>query len=162
MAHTETMMRTQQRREAIAKDQASGYNLKSAPPNDRSMSIVRYAEGWIRCDTDNDGVAELIHVHMLGNAHTLVQWERTDETPLACFTPYREPGRIIGSSQADMVMDLQRIESRVMRAVLDSLGQSRCSRGLPWWFWAGQHAGCAADGNRINHPRRPGGCGDRS
>ncbi len=128
MRHTETMMRTQQRREAIAKDQASGYNLKSAPPNDRSMSIVRYAEGWIRCDTDNDGVAELIHVHMLGNAHTLVQWERTDETPLACFTPYREPGRIIGSSQADMVMDLQRIESRVMRAVLDSLGQSMFPR----------------------------------
>jgi hypothetical protein len=57
-----------------------------------------------------------------------VQWERCDEIPLSCFTPYREPGRVIGSSQADMVMDLQRIESRVMRAVLDSLGQSMFPR----------------------------------
>jgi len=90
--------------------------------------LVRYVEGWIRCDTDGDNRAELIHVHMLGNATSLVQWERCDEIPLACFTPYREPGRIIGSSQADMVMDLQRVESRVMRAVLDSLGQAMFPR----------------------------------
>ena len=128
MAHTDSMLRPQQRREAIARNEATGYNIKSAPPGDRSMSVVRYCEGWIRCDTDNDGKAELIHVHMLGNATTLVQWERVDEIPLACFTPYREPGRVIGSSQADMVMDLQRVETRVMRAILDSLGQSMFPR----------------------------------
>jgi hypothetical protein len=128
LAHQDAMMRPQQRRETIARNQAQGYNIKSAPPNDRSMAIVRYAEGWIRTDTDGDNRAELIHVHMLGDAQTLVQWDRVDEIPLACFTPYREPGRIIGSSQADMVMDLQRIESRVMRAVLDSLGQSMFPR----------------------------------
>ena len=128
LAHRDAMIRPQQRREAIARDETSGYNIKSAPPNDKSMTIVRYAEGWIRVDADNDNRAELIHVHMLGNAQVLVQWERCDEIPLACFTPYREPGRIIGSSQADMVMDLQRVESRVMRAVLDSLGQSMFPR----------------------------------
>jgi hypothetical protein len=128
LAHRDAMLRPQQRREAIARNQAAGYNLKGAPPNDRSMAIVRYVEGWIRTDTDGDNRAELIHVHMLGDAQNLVQWERVDEIPLACFTPYREPGRIIGSSQADMVMDLQRIESRVMRAVLDSLGQSMFPR----------------------------------
>ena len=128
LAHADTMMRPQQRREAIARDQATGYNLKSSPPNDRSMALVRYAEGWIRCDADNDHKAELLHVHMLGNATELVQWERTDEIPLACFTPYREPTRVIGSSQADMVMDLQRTESRVMRAMLDSLAQSMFPR----------------------------------
>jgi hypothetical protein len=128
LAHRDSMMRTRQRQEIIARDYAQGYNIKGAPPNDRSMGIVRYAEGWIRCDTDGDNRAELIHVHMLGDASTLVQWERCDEIPLACFTPYREPGRIIGSSQADMVMDLQRVESRVMRAVLDSLGQAMFPR----------------------------------
>ena len=128
MAHCDTMMRPQQRREIIARDPAQGYNIRPSPPNDRSMAIVRYAEGWIRVDADNDNRAELVHVHMLGNATTLIQWERCDETPLACFTPYREPGRIIGSSQADMVMDLQRVESRVMRAVLDSLGQAMFPR----------------------------------
>ena len=128
LAHRDTMMQARQRQQIIARDASQGYNIKGAPPNDKSMAIVRYAEGWIRCDTDGDNRAELIHVHMLGNATTLVQWERCDEIPLACFTPYREPGRVVGSSQADMVMDLQRIESRVMRAVLDSLGQSMFPR----------------------------------
>jgi hypothetical protein len=117
-----------QRQEAIARSAAAGYNLAGAPPNDKSQQLVRYAEGWIRCDTDGDNRSELIHVHLLGNATTLIQWERVDEIPLACMTPYREPGRVIGSSQADMVMDLQRVESRVMRGVLDSLGQSMFPR----------------------------------
>jgi len=128
LAHRDGEMRARQRTQAIARNASQGYNLKGAPPGDKSMALVRYAEGWIRADTDGDNRAELIHVHMLGNATTLVQWERVDEIPLACFTPYREPGRVVGSSQADMVMDLQRIESRVMRAVLDSLGQAMFPR----------------------------------
>lgn len=128
MAHTDAGTRLNQRREAIARNQAAGSNIKQSAPDDKSMANVRYAEGWIRVDADNDGKAELIHVHLLGQSATLVQWERCDEIPLACFTPYREPGRIIGSSQADMVMDLQRTESRVMRATLDSLGQSMFPR----------------------------------
>ena len=102
--------------------------MKPGPPDDKSMQYVRYVEGWIRCDTDNDHKAELLHTHSLGNGAKLIQWERCDEIPLACFTPYREPGRVIGSSQADMVMDLQRVESRVMRATLDSLGQAMFPR----------------------------------
>jgi hypothetical protein len=120
---------SRQRQEIISRSRAQGQNISNAnPPGDRSMAMVRYCEGWIRCDADGDHRAELIHVHMLGNAQRLIQWERTDETPLACFTPYREPGRVIGQSQADMVMDLQRIESRVMRSVLDSLSQSMFPR----------------------------------
>jgi hypothetical protein len=119
---------TRARTEAIARNAGQGQNLRGAPPTDRSMAAVRYAEGWIRCDTDGDNKAELIHVHLLGQSNKLVQWERTDEIPFSCFVPYREPGSLIGMSQADMVMDLQRIESRVMRAVLDSLGQSMFPR----------------------------------
>ena len=124
-------MNARQRQQYIARDRAQGQSIQSAPPpGDKSMTPVRYVEGWIRCDTDGDHRSELIHVHLLGNATTLVKWERTDETPLACFTAYREPGRVIGQSQADMVMDLQRTESRVMRGVLDSLGQSMFPRTM--------------------------------
>ena len=129
MAHAAMIMLPQQRMELIARNNAQGYSIgTSNPPGDRSMAKVRYVEGWIRVDADNDNRAELVHVHMLGDATTLIQWERCDEIPLACFTPYREPGRVIGSSQADMVMDLQRVECRVMRAVLDSLGQAMFPR----------------------------------
>jgi hypothetical protein len=128
LRHGDHMMSPRQRREVISRDQAQGHNIRGAPPSDKAMGNVLYAEGWIRCDADNDHRAELLHVHLLGSSHELVQWERTDEIPLSCFTPYREPGRVIGLSQADMVMDLQRVESRVMRATLDSLGQSMYPR----------------------------------
>ena len=128
LTNQDTMLRPRQRTEMIARDASSGYNMKPGPPDDKSMGYVRYVEGWIRCDADNDHKAELLHTHSLGNGAKLIQWERCDEIPLACFTPYREPGRVIGSSQADMVMDLQRLQSRVMRATLDSLGQSMFPR----------------------------------
>ena len=116
------------RTEMVARDPLSGYNMRGGPPNDKSMAMVRYTEGWIRCDADNDNMAELLHVHCVGDSVKMIQWERCDEIPLACFTPYREPGRVIGMSQADMVMDLQRLQSRVMRATLDALGQSMFPR----------------------------------
>jgi len=118
-----------QRREAVARDRASGQNIRAPnAANDPSMMMVRYVEGWCQMDTDGDYMAELIHTHAIapggGGNPKLIQWDRTDEIPLAAMVPYREPGRIIGFSQADMVMDLQRTQSRVMRAILDSLGQA--------------------------------------
>lgn len=112
------------RMEVSARDVITGQNLRGAPPNDASMRMVRYTEGWCRMDTDGDGIAELIHTHAVGMSPKLIRWDRTDEIPLAGMTPYREPGRVFGFSQADMVMDLQRTETRLMRSVLDSLGQS--------------------------------------
>src|SRR5215471_11988773 len=128
LANANTSMPIRTRNEAIARNNSAGYALRGSPPNDKSMSMCRYAEGWIRCDVDGDNRAELIHVHLLGDTARLVEWERVDEIPLAAFTPYREPTRVIGSSQADMVMDLQRVETRVMRATLDSLGQAMFPR----------------------------------
>lgn len=109
--------------EARRRDPARGSSARGAP-GDKSMQFVRYVEGWCRLDTDGDGVAELVHVHALGDTPTLIRWDRTDEIPLAAVTAYRESGRVIGLSQADMVMDLQKTQTRVMRAILDSLNQS--------------------------------------
>ena len=125
LRHAQGNMNQRNRREAIARDWVSGRSIRSAvTPEDPSMRIVRYIEGWCQMDTDGDNMAELIHTHAVGNGAELIRWDRCDEVPLSAFVPYREPGRIIGYSQADMVMDLQRTETRVMRAVLDSLGQS--------------------------------------
>jgi hypothetical protein len=113
------------RREREARDPVSGRAYRRGQPgSDRAMKLVRYTEGWCQMDTDGDGVAELIHTHALGTSPKLCRWDRTDEVPLAAMTPYREPGRVIGYSQADMVLDLQRTQTRVMRATLDALGQS--------------------------------------
>ena len=125
LRHAGSTVNQRNRREAVARDWVSGRSIRSGvTPDDKSMQIVRYIEGWCQMDTDGDNMAELIHTHAVGNGANLIRWDRCDEVPLAAFVPYREPGRIIGYSQADMVMDLQRTETRVMRAVLDSLGQS--------------------------------------
>jgi hypothetical protein len=125
LRHAQNSLNQRNRREAVARDRVSGRAIRSATvPDDPSMRIVRYVEGWCQMDTDGDYMAETIHTHALGNSAELIRWDRCDEVPLAAFVPYREPGRIIGYSQADQVMDLQRTETRVMRAVLDSLGQS--------------------------------------
>src|SRR5262249_14195889 len=122
-ATTETISPRQQS-ERQAKDPISGMAIRvSQPGSDRSMRLVRYVEGWCSMDTDGDGVAELIHTHAVGTSPQLCRWDRTDEVPLSCCTPYREPGRIIGMSQADMTVDLQKTQTKVMRATLDALSQ---------------------------------------
>lgn len=124
-AATVEMVAPRTRRELMARDPVSGRSWRvSQPGNDTAMKMVRYVEGWFRADTDGDGVAELVHVHAVGTDPKLIRWDRTDEIPLSAMVPYREPGRIIGYSQADMTIDLQKVETQVMRAVLDSLGQS--------------------------------------
>jgi hypothetical protein len=116
---------TRRRQELTARDPVSGSAWRTDQPgSDRAMRLVRYVEGWCQMDTDGDGVAELIHTHALGTTPQLCRWDRCDEVPLAAMTPYREPHKVIGYSQADMCIDLQRTETRVMRATLDSLAQS--------------------------------------
>jgi hypothetical protein len=116
---------TRRRQEITARDPVSGRAWRAQQPgSDTAMKMVRYVEGWCQMDTDGDGVAELIHTHALGSTPQLCRWDRCDEVPLSAMTPYREPGRVIGYSQADMCIDLQRTETRVMRATLDSLAQS--------------------------------------
>jgi hypothetical protein len=113
------------RSERRARDPASGQIFpRDVSADDPSMKIVRYVEGWILADTDGDGIAERLHCHGIGSMPKLIRWDRTDQVPLAALTPYREPQRVIGLSQADMVMDIQRTETRVTRGILDSLGMS--------------------------------------
>ena len=125
LAHRDMMMSARQRTQIIARNEAQGHNIKSAPPERwASMAVIRYAEGWIRADTDGDNKAELIHVQRCsatrrrwcnGSGWTRRRWPASRPTASRAVH-YRQQ-----RSQADMVMDLQRIGSRVMRAVLDSL-----------------------------------------
>lgn len=124
-AHASEGIAPQRARELSSRDRANNGNWRSSGgDNDPSMRMVRYTEGWCQMDTDGDGIAELIHTHAVGMEPRLIRWDRTDGVQLAGFTPYREPGRIVGLSQADMVIDLQKTQTRVMRGILDSLGQS--------------------------------------
>lgn len=83
-----------------------------------------YIEGYPFMDVDGDGVAELRKIVMLGPSYHVIENEPADERPFAVLCPDPEPHTIIGQGTSDLTMDLQRINSMIMRSMLDSLSLS--------------------------------------
>ncbi len=92
--------------------------------NDEAMRRILYVEAYVRVDQDGDGVAELRKVCTLGNAYQVVRSEAVDEVPFATFCPDPEPHTFFGLCPADVVQDIARIKTAVLRNMLDSLAQS--------------------------------------
>ncbi len=79
--------------------------------------IVRHV--WVRHDYDEDGIAELQRVILVGN--NVLFREETTTIPVACIVPYVNTHRHIGESVGDLVFDIQRIKTQILRSGLDSL-----------------------------------------
>jgi hypothetical protein len=100
-----------------------GFGFPAYPP-DPSMARVKYMKLYMRIDKDGDGVAELRCIHAIGSGCYVLKDEVVDHAPFALFCPDPEPHTIYGNSVADVTMDLQKIKSHVMRAMMDSLAQT--------------------------------------
>src|SRR6266699_652604 len=83
-----------------------------------------YIEGYPFMDVDGDGVAELRKIVMLGPSYHVIENEPADERPFAVLCPDPEPHTIVGQGISDLTMDLQKINSMIMRSMLDSLSLS--------------------------------------
>jgi len=105
--------RTRNRDAALAK--------RTPAKTDDSMREVRYVEGWFRADLDGDGVAELLYGEAVGDEPRLLRYRRDDAAPIAILCALREAHTAIGLSLHDMTGDLQETQTRVMRAILDSM-----------------------------------------
>jgi hypothetical protein len=92
--------------------------------NDEAMRKVAYTESYIRVDYDGDGVAELRKICTAGDGNKVLRNEAIDMAPFCSFCPEPEAHDFFGLSVADVVMDIQRIKSNVMRNTLDSLAMS--------------------------------------
>jgi hypothetical protein len=88
---------------------------------DPSMRRIKVRCIWIRHDYDGDGIAELRYVVRLGKSRELPVNEECAEIPVACIVPYLLPHRHIGMSITDIVADLQRIKTTILRQGLDNL-----------------------------------------
>ncbi len=97
----------------------SGYEF---PWGDSSQeeSLVEYwlHESFLRTDWDGDGIAELRKVCSVGDK--ILSNEPADRVPFISITPVKIPHKFFGMSIADLVMDLQRIKSTLMRNLLDN------------------------------------------
>lgn len=98
--------------------------ILGAGRTDVSAKKVLYIEGYLYVDMDGDGIAELRKVCVGGNAYKVLHQEAVDDHPFFDFCPDPEPHTFFGMSVADVVMDIQRIKSSIMRNTLDSLAQS--------------------------------------
>lgn len=86
---------------------------------DPAMRRVTLRTVWIRHDYDEDGIAELQKVVLVGNV--IVDHEPASRIPVACLVPYINTHRHVGTSVADLVFEIQRIKTKLWRSGLDGL-----------------------------------------
>jgi hypothetical protein len=77
---------------------------------------------WIRHDYDDDGIAELQYVMRIGRE--IIDRHEVSTIPVACIVPFINTHRHQGISVADLVFDVQRIKTALLRGGLDSLNLS--------------------------------------
>jgi hypothetical protein len=83
-----------------------------------------YFEVFVRVDYDGDGTAELRRVCALGPGRYVVENEPVEGVNLSLFCPDPEPHTLVGLSEADRLMDVQRLKSQLYRSLLDSAAAS--------------------------------------
>ena len=82
---------------------------------------VLYCESFVRIDRDQDNYSELLKVCTIGSSHNIVNVMPCDYIPFVSFTPDPTPHSWDGASITDIVADIQRIKSAILRNVMDSL-----------------------------------------
>jgi len=92
--------------------------------SEESVKLVEYVEAYMRVDWNNDGVAELRKICCMGNDYEIVHHEAWSHPPFAIFSPIPEAHVFFGTSIFDLVGDIQKIKSNVLRNSLDSLSLS--------------------------------------
>jgi hypothetical protein len=86
---------------------------------DESMKRYRVRMIWLRFDENQDGIAELLYVVRIGRE--ILHKEQLSRIPVASLVAIPNPHRHIATSVADIVMDLQRIKTAILRQGLDNL-----------------------------------------
>ena len=92
--------------------------------SDDAMRKVAYVESYVRVDHDGDGIAELRKICTAGDGNKVLRNDAVEMSPFCSFCPEPEAHDFFGLSVAEVVMDIQRIKSNVMRNTLDSLAMS--------------------------------------
>lgn len=91
-----------------------------------AMRKVWLLEEYIRVDRDGDGIAELLKVFRVHDV--ILESEEVDESPFVTWTPFPRAHRMVGNSQAEKVMDIQRVQSVLLRQALDGTYMTNAPR----------------------------------
>lgn len=103
--------------EGASRDQY--YEDDEENPVDPSMRRVKCRWVWIKHDYDEDGIAELQFVVVVGR--NVLHREEVNRIPVAVICPNPLPHRHIGLCPADDTYDIQQINTVILRQGLDNL-----------------------------------------
>ena len=113
-----------------AETRFSGENFEEndlTSSTDISMRTVRVYENYIRVDRDGDGIAELLQVFTGGETGTILKRKGKDaieevrSTPFNTACPLPIPHKHYGLSIAELVEDLQRLRTVLVRQMVDNI-----------------------------------------
>lgn len=88
--------------------------------------LIRITEHYVRMDYEGTGEAALYRCTTAGEEGEILTRDgqpdvvRVDQIPFAAMTPVIVTHRFFGRSVADLVMDIQRIKTALLRALLDN------------------------------------------
>lgn len=99
-------------------DEQAYINMEQVQTLDDSQRIVWVTECYIRVDWDGDGIAELRKVVRAGNQ--ILENEVCDVAPFVSITPIPLPHKFFGLSVADLAMEGQKVNTMLLRGVLDN------------------------------------------
>jgi hypothetical protein len=102
-----------------ARDAYDEERANDAIRNDPSLRKVKVRCVWIRYDYDGDGIAEMQYVVVVGK--TILYREECSRIPVSSIVPIPMAHRHMGLSIADIVGDIQRIKTAILRQGIDNL-----------------------------------------
>ena len=86
---------------------------------DESQRAVTVVEAYIKVDYDRDGVSEWRCVKKSGSV--ILSNDVVDDHPFALATPVLMPYQLVGLSMYDLLSDLQRVRTTLIRQMLDNM-----------------------------------------
>ena len=113
-------------RQSMARDKTQGFTGISQSSADKSMREVRVTEHYKVMDYEGDGRPSLYRITTGGEQFEVLKRdgkpdiEPIDVMPFAAATPVIMTHRFFGRSIADLVLDIQRIKTALLRSLLDN------------------------------------------
>lgn len=85
------------------------------------LRMVETRKHYLRIDLDGDGKLELWEITTDAEEKTFIEKEQVNVIPFAAGTPYLVPHRFHGLSVADLLIEVQKIKTVLLRSHLDSI-----------------------------------------
>lgn len=103
-------------------DDDGGVRDGNADETDSSRREILVTDHYIRLDKNGDGKAEMLMVKTAGDdCSVLLECEEVGTNPFSALTPIINTHKFYGKSIAELVMDIQKIRSTLLRQGLDNL-----------------------------------------